>query len=138
MTSRPQPGPAPSDHARRSASPTTASSWRTWPKVKARTKLPTVEGAITRNANTFSAAAQHVGVVDVGTAGHNGVHHRHHLAPRPRTAHSSRQTDHRVDQRFELEANGQRGDQQQPGVGNQVGVIEAHPDPVDGMRYSTH
>ena len=46
------PGPAPSVQARRIASAITASSWRTCPKVKARKKVPSVEGAITRNGST--------------------------------------------------------------------------------------
>ena len=52
MTSRSSPGPAPNDHARRSASASTRSSWRTWPKEKARRNVPRVEGAITRWGST--------------------------------------------------------------------------------------
>ncbi|MGH9230808.1 MAG: hypothetical protein ACRD07_19110 [Acidimicrobiales bacterium] len=39
---------------------------------------------------------------------------------------------------LQFEANVQRPDQQQPGVGHQVRLVEAHPDPVNGMRCSTH
>jgi hypothetical protein len=46
------PGPAPNAHARRTASPITASSWRMCPNVNARRNVPNVEGAITRNGNT--------------------------------------------------------------------------------------
>ena len=42
------PGPAPARQARRSTSPLTASSWRTWPQVKARRKVPMVEAAATQ------------------------------------------------------------------------------------------
>ena len=41
-------GPAPAAHARLRISPVTLSSWRTWPKVKLRSHVPTVEAAITR------------------------------------------------------------------------------------------
>src|SRR5919205_2067319 len=51
-TSRWLPGPAPIDHARRRVSPTTASSWRTWPKVNDRRKVASVEGAIARCGRT--------------------------------------------------------------------------------------
>ena len=43
-----------------------------------------------------------------------------------------------VHQALQLEADGHGGDQQQPGVGHQVRVVEAHLDAVDGVRYSTH
>ncbi len=39
-------------HARRNVSPTTASSWRTWPKLNARRNVPSVDGAITWNGST--------------------------------------------------------------------------------------
>jgi hypothetical protein len=32
----------------------------------------------------------------------------------------------------------QRRDQHQPGVGDQVRVVEGRVDPVDGLRYSRH
>jgi len=43
---RAAPGPAPAAQARLIVSASTRSSWRTWPKVKARRKVPRVEGAI--------------------------------------------------------------------------------------------
>ena len=58
ITSRAGPGLPPADQARRRASPTTASSWRTWPKVKARRKVPKVEGAITRKGSTCAVPPQ--------------------------------------------------------------------------------
>jgi hypothetical protein len=50
------PGPAPNCHARRNASAITASSWRTCPNVNARSNVPRVEGAITRNGSTAGVA----------------------------------------------------------------------------------
>jgi hypothetical protein len=56
MTTSSSPGPAPSDQARRITSATTASSWRTWPKVKDRKKVPSVEGAITLKGKILAVA----------------------------------------------------------------------------------
>jgi hypothetical protein len=50
------PGPAPIAQARPIASPSTLSSWRTWPKVKARRKVPSVEGAIALWPSSASVA----------------------------------------------------------------------------------
>jgi integrase len=50
------PGPAPRPQARRIVSAITASSWRTCPKVNERRKVPSVEGAITRNGKTLWVA----------------------------------------------------------------------------------
>ena len=58
MTSIPA-GPARSPHARSIALPTTASSWRTCPKVNARKNVPNVEGAITRCPNTAPVDPAH-------------------------------------------------------------------------------
>ena len=66
--------------------------------MKARKKVPNVEGAITREAVPRSVAgAQHVGVIDVGGASHHRVHQRQHLAARPGAAHPADQTHHHVD-----------------------------------------
>ena len=43
------------------------------------------------------AGAQHVGVVDVGGTGHDGVHQGQHLAPRPGPAHPTAEAHGRVD-----------------------------------------
>ena len=42
------PGPAPAAQARASNSRLTRSSWRTWPHLKLRRKVPRVEGALDR------------------------------------------------------------------------------------------
>ena len=56
ITRRFAPGPAPAAQARLIASPSTRSSWRTWPKVKARRKVPSVEGAIALWPSSASVA----------------------------------------------------------------------------------
>src|SRR5215216_3134396 len=50
--SGPSPGPAPAAQALARTSPVTLSSWRTCPKVNARSHVPTVEAAITRWPST--------------------------------------------------------------------------------------
>ena len=85
-----------------------------------------------------AARAQHVGVVDVGAAGDDGVHQSQDLAAGQRTADASAETDSGVHQPLETETHDQRADEDEPGVGHQVGVVEAHRDPIDPVRYSTH
>ncbi len=85
-----------------------------------------------------AARAEDVDVVDVAGAGHHGVDKGHHLAARACSAHPPGQLHLGVHQALQLESDGHRGDQQQPGVGHQVWLVEVHPDAVDGMRYSTH
>jgi len=85
-----------------------------------------------------AAAAQHVGVIDVGAPGHDGVHQAQHLAARPRAAHPARQADRPVHQRLQPESDSERAHQQQAGVRHQVLVVEAHLYAVDGVRYSAH
>ena len=58
MTICSDPGPAPNAQVRRSASASAASSWRTWPKVKARKKVPSVDGAMTRCGSTAAVAPE--------------------------------------------------------------------------------
>ena len=82
--------------------------------------------------------AQHVGVVDVGTSRRHGVHERQHLASRQGPADTAREVDGGVDQAFQPEPHGQRGHQQQPGVGHQIGLVEGHLDAVDSARYFGH
>ena len=47
MVNGASPGPAPAAHARASNSRLTRSSWRTWPHLKLRRKVPRVGGALT-------------------------------------------------------------------------------------------
>jgi hypothetical protein len=53
-------------------------------------------------------------------------------------ADPSRQVDRGVDQAFEPEPDDQRGHQQQPGIGHQIGLVEGHLDAVDSARYWRH
>jgi hypothetical protein len=84
------------------------------------------------------AAAQHIGVVDVGAAGDDGVHQGQHLAPGQGAADPAHQANGGVDQLLDPKPGGQGGHQQQPGVGHQVLVVEGHLDAVDSARYWLH
>jgi len=79
-----------------------------------------------------------VSVVDVGTAGHDRVHQRQHLPARAGPTDPAGQPDQAVDQPFQLQAEDQGADQDQPGVGDQVRIIEPHLNPVQPVRYSAH
>ena len=134
------PGPAPAAQARSRAWPLTASSWRTCPNVNDRKNVPNVDGAITRWPSTAAVApgAQHVGVIDVRPAGEDRVHQRQHLAPRPGAADPTVQAHGVVDQRLQPEPIGERRRQHQPGVGDQIVVVEDDLDAVQRLRYSRH
>ena len=77
------------------------------------------------------SGTQHVGVVDVAGPSHHGVDERQDLAARPEPADASGQLDRGVTELLEPETLGQGGDQHQPGVGHQVGLIKGHRDAVD-------
>jgi len=81
--------------------------------------------------------AQHLRVIDVGPSRRHGVDQGEHLAPRTSATHAAREVDGGVDQAFETEADHQRGHEQQPGIGHQVGLVEGHLNVVDSARYCT-
>ena len=56
---------------------------------------------------------------------------------RPGSAPPTRpdETDGGIDQALEIEASDQRRDQQQAGIGHQIGLVEGHANPVDPARY---
>ena len=54
------PGPAPAAHARRNNSSCTFSSWLTWPQVKLRRNVPSVEGARTPWPSTEGVSARRI------------------------------------------------------------------------------
>ena len=63
---------------------------------------------------------------------------RQDLATGTGTAHASTETDGGVHQPLETQSQHQRAYEDEPGVGHQVGVVEAHLNAVDPVRYSTH
>jgi hypothetical protein len=81
---------------------------------------------------------QDIGVVDVRTARDNRVNQDQHLAPRPSTTRAPDQAHGDVDHRFEPETISERGRQHQPGVGDQIVVVEDDLDAVQRLRYSRH
>ena len=82
--------------------------------------------------------SQHVGVVYVASAGDDRMDQRQHLAPRSRSTYSTGEADGGIDQRLQPEADHQGAHQQKASVGHQVGLVEAHPQPVDAVRYCPH
>ena len=136
-----EPGPAPSDQARRIVSAITASSWRTCPNVNARRNVPNVEGAITRNGSTCCGRTRRAACRrDRCATRPPGSPPPTCRILRPGRAPPTRpdQPHRRVHQRFEPEADHQRRRHDQPRVGDQRLVVEGHLDAVDRARYSTH
>jgi hypothetical protein len=82
--------------------------------------------------------AQHVSVVDVGPAGDDGMDQCQNLAPWKSAADATSETNGGVDQPLEAQAQHQRAYEDEPGVGHQVGIVEAHRNAIDPVRYSTH
>ena len=81
---------------------------------------------------------EHVGVIDVGGAGDHRVDQRQHLAARAGTTdRPTRRTVESINA-FQPEPPGQRRDEQQAGVGDQVRLIEDDINAIETMRYSSH
>jgi hypothetical protein len=101
MTRRSSPGPAPAIHARCRA----RSSWRTWPNVKARTKVPSVEGrhAVAEHGGRLPREQQ-VTVIDAVRPERHRADQGHHLAARIGNAVPVAEIDGRVDQLLDSEA----------------------------------
>ena len=120
-------GPAP-DQARRIDSAITASSWRTCPKVKARKKMPSVDGAMTRNGSTRPVApARRRSAWSMWLAPARIAVPREHLAPRTRAADATTQVHHGVHQRLEAEANHQGCRHDQPRIATSDGSSKVTP-----------
>jgi hypothetical protein len=66
---------------------------------------------------------------------HHGVNQGEHLASRPGTPDTSGEADLGIDEALEIEATDKSYDQQQAAIGHQVGLIEAHENPLDPSRY---
>ncbi len=77
-------------------------------------------------------------MVDVAGAANHGMNQRHDLAARASSAHPLGQAHRGVHQMLEFEAQGHGGDKQEPGVGHQARLVEAHSNPIMRVRYSTH
>jgi hypothetical protein len=127
MVMGPSAGPAPAAQARVRSCSVSRSSWRTWPKVNARRNVPRGGGRhdpMAQHAGGLSAAQQ-VGVVDaVGTRQHR-MYRGQQLAPGMCRASPLAQVDHLVGGLLDAQPPGQRGRQQQVGVGDGVGVVKA-------------
>jgi hypothetical protein len=78
-------------------------------------------------------AAQHVGVVDAVATGQQRVHQRQDLAAGPVVTWPVAQVDQLVDDRLHAKPLGQRGRQQQPGVGDRMIVIDGDHEPIEAV-----
>ena len=137
MVNGPGPGPAPAAQARDSNSRLTRSSWRTWPHLKLRRKVPKVEGALTvppraravppvRNTSASSmqsppASADATRVII--------------LSPGVRPARRIAQVEVLLDQLGQAQAPGEGGRKDQPGIGHQAVVVEGDLDAVGMVRW---
>ena len=133
ITTGSAPGPAPSAQARRIVSAITLSSWRMCPKVKARKKVPSVEGAITRNGRTLCVAPARrrstwsMWVAPVEDRRHQGEH----LSPRTCPADPTTEAHHLVHQRLEPQADHEGGRHEEPGVSDERRIVEGHRNAFD-------
>ena len=136
--------PVPGAGARRPrparTSPVTLSSWRTCPKVNARSHVPTVEAAITRWPSTLAVdpAAQQLHVIDAVATGDQGVDQGEQLAPGPGRPGSVAEVDELVGGLLDPQPLGQGCRQQQPGAGDGPRVIEGDLDLVQHHMRGWH
>ena len=73
--------------------------------------------------------AQHISVVDAVATSHQRVDQGQHLAARAVMAGTAAKVDQLVDDGLDAEPVGQRGGEQQAGVGDRVVVVERHNKP---------
>jgi hypothetical protein len=102
--------------------------WPTWPKVEGREKVSSVKGATTRTVSTRAVSTQRSisGVVDGARVGDHGVP-RVTPCGRACVARPPGQLHLGVHPALKLKASRYGGDHPQPGVGHQIGLVEAHP-----------
>ncbi len=77
------------------------------------------------------SSAEHVGVIDVRTLGAQRMREREHFAARAGADDPPIETNGRIDQFFETKALRHGRDEQQPGIRDEVRVIEDRVDPVE-------
>ena len=124
MVNGASPGPAPAFQTRASNSRLTRSSWRTWPHLKLRRKVPRVEGALAVKPSTRavpparSASASSMQSPPVGVQ--RGGHQRHHLVAGVGSACCMAQVQVPVNQLGQAKAQGEGGGKNQPGIGHQA------------------
>jgi hypothetical protein len=82
------------------------------------------------------AAAQHVGVVDAVPTRQHRVDQGQQLAAGPVCTRPLAQIDQRIGGLLDAQPLGQRGRQQQPGVGHGVGVVKGDVELVQGVGGS--
>src|SRR6266542_5580544 len=129
------PGPAPAAHALPMICSVSRSSWRTCPKVHERRNVPRVEGAITRWPSTWLVAPQRKrSASSIQSAPASIACTRvNSLRPGWGRAGPLAQVDQLIGGLLDAQRLGQRGRQQQPRVGDGVGVVKAAVELVGGV-----
>jgi hypothetical protein len=129
----PSPGLAPAAQARLRISPVTLSGWRTWPKVNARSQVPTVEAAITRWPSTLVVDPQRSSSTSSMQSPPAASAWTRVSSLRPGWAAPGRpQIEPLVGRLLDPQPLGQRCRQQQPGQGDRTLVVEGD---VDLVQY---
>ena len=81
------------------------------------------------------AGAQHVGVVNAVAASQRRRNQGQHLVARVRPTRGIAQVEALLDQLGETQVQGQRGRQDQPGIGHQAVIIKGNLDAVGALRW---
>jgi hypothetical protein len=80
------------------------------------------------------SGSEHVCVVDAVSAGQHGVDHGHGLAAHVGSARRIAEIQVALDQLLQPQMLGQGSGEQEPGIGDGVGVIEGDPQTVQSVR----
>ena len=120
MVRGPSPGPAPACQARASNSRLTRSSWRTWPHLKLRRKVPRVEGGLAVKPSTRAVPPA-----------------RSTSASSMQSPPARRAAEVEVlpEELGQAKAQGEGGGKDQPGIGHQAVVVEGDLDAVGVVTW---
>lgn len=77
-------------------------------------------------------------MIYMGGAGHHGVYEGENLASRARPADAPGHANGAVDELLETQATHERRHEQQPGVSDQVRIVECYLDAVNSARDCGH
>jgi hypothetical protein len=112
------------------------SSWRAWPQVKLRKNVPSVEGSehTVAEHRLGRSRPQGVAVIDGVTAGQGGVDDAHGLVSDVGPPRRIAQVHTALEERAKAKVLSQSRRQDQPGVGDEMVIVEDHLDGVEGVR----
>ena len=131
------PGPAPAAQLRASNSRLRRSSWRAWPQLKLRRKVPRVDGAFTVQPSTRPAPpARNASASSMQSPPASAEATRvSSLSPRVRAPRRVTEVEVCVRQFTEAEPAGERGGEQQARVVHEAVVVEGDVYPVGVARW---